>query len=112
MVVCTGGPGSKLQVSWPVGQSFQCRFWKQNLSGMIELSLIVGDRQIDYQLVDLFSAEAGEYFIYSAPETKGYIPPYFAVVRIGIIVLLGMIVFLVLSIGMVKLIKSGTNSCE
>lgn len=107
VITCTGGAGSEISFSWQTGKALSCKFWKQNLSGIIRLSLKVDNETVRQQTIDLFADQPEQYATYTVPESAEYVPAYFPAVYIGGIVLLGLLIFVFLSWGLVKLVRSG-----
>lgn len=109
IIVCTGGAGSEISFAWPVGKALSCKFWKQNLSGMIRLALKVNGETVREETVDLFADKPEQYVTYTVPESTEYVPMYLPVVYIGGVALLGLLIFACLTWGMAKLICSGED---
>ena len=68
VITCTDGEGSEISFSWPVGKAFSCKFWKQHLSGIIQISLMVGEETVQEETVDLFADKPDQYYTYAVPE--------------------------------------------
>lgn len=66
VITCVDGAGS--YISFPIRKSEETdyiEFWKQNLSGMIRVTLVQSDNVLDETTVDLFADEAEQYFDYN-----------------------------------------------
>jgi len=104
VIVCTEGAGSEITFSWPVGKPLSCTFWKQNLSGIIQLSLKVNDQTVREETLDLFADEPEQYVTYTVPESTEHVPAYMTAAYIGSIAILGALLFFACTAMLVKLV--------
>ena len=110
VIVCTEGVGSEISFSWPVGKPFSCKFWKQNLSGIVHVTLEVGGEPVQEEDIDLFADEAGQYATYTVPESTEHVPGYLTAVYFGSIALLGALLFVICTAALVKLVTPGEDT--
>lgn len=110
VIVCTEGAGSEISFSWPVGKPFSCKFWKQNLSGIVHITLAVGGEPVQDEEMDLFAAEAGQYATYTVPESTEHVPGCLTVAYFSSIILLGVLLFVICTAALVKLVTPGRDA--
>lgn len=103
IITNTAHEGSTITLTWLKGDSVVCEFWKQNLSGIVKISVVRGDRVISEEVIDLYTDQPNVYetFTTEIPEYEFSIK--YSIFRWGIIAIGTVIMFLLFTIPLVIL---------
>lgn len=108
MIVNIAHEGSSLSLVLYDNSTLTCEFWKQNLSGIINVSVIRGDFVINEEKIDLYadSSEAFESFVTEIPEYEFSVK--YTIFRCGVITAGTVLVFLIIT-GLIVLLFNSVS---
>ena len=95
VLVNVGQENGQIKFSWVGGTEDFVKFWKQNLSGTVKITLQKQGEIIDQQTVDLYTTEPDQTYVYEIGEFEN-IPMQYTILQYGILLLAALIIFLAL----------------
>ena len=107
VITNAGGVGSTIRFTWIEGENTSCEFWKQNFSGMIRFTLTRGEAEVDSGVIDLYSAQAEDYYEYSPDLPAASAPAQYIALQYGVLICVAALIFLMLSLLLSRLIIIG-----
>lgn len=96
MIINVAHEGSSLSLVLYDNSTLTCEFWKQNLSGIINVSVIRGDTVISEEKIDLYADSLEDFasFVTEIPEYESSVK--YTIFRCGVITAGAVLVFLVI----------------
>lgn len=99
VLVNVGQENGKIKFSWIGGTKDFVKFWMQNLSGTVKITLQKQGEIIDQQTVDLYATKPDQTYVYEIGEFQ-HTPVQYTILQYGILLFTAILVFVVIVSGL------------
>lgn len=99
VLVNVGQENGKIKFSWIGGTKDFVKFWMQNLSGTVKITLQKQGEIVDQQTVDLYTTKPDQTYVYEIGEFQ-HTPVQYTILQYGILLFAAILVFVVIVSGL------------